>query len=63
MPRMLLETIGFPDLSDIAFRFELTKIRLGPGWAAQVVRVASQHARVAGSSLDQGTYKNQPMTS
>ena len=34
---------------------------LGPGWVAQLIGVLSQHAKVAGSILDQGTYKNQPM--
>ena len=34
----------------------------GPGRVAQLGRVSSQHAKVAGSIPGQGTDKNQPMS-
>ena len=36
-------------------------MNIGSGRLAQLVRVLSQYAKVAGSILGQGTYKKQPM--
>ena len=37
-------------------------MKLGPGWAAQLVRALFQYARVVGLISGQGTYKKQPMS-
>ena len=39
----------------------LKNMTQGPVWAAQSVSMSTQHAKVAGSTLDQGTYRNQAM--
>ena len=51
---------GFVD--SLHYSLGVKKLLSGLGWAAQLVRVSSWHAKVVGSIPGQGTYKNQPVS-